>query len=171
MASDSRSCQLLEAHDIEVQAWLANIPTQLRCGCSLRVELLGRLILTAQGLSSVTALEKLLGFCSSHRLHSPCVTHWRVGGVQTPPPYTHTHVPPIALVLWCSGTLMSPRDGHKEDFILLAQTVCSGAHQQLVFLQCLARALFRCGCVMRTYQQKSLSLSYRMTKSCQELNV
>lgn len=39
------------------------------------------------------ALEKLLGLGSNRRLHSPCVTHWRVRGrgSTTPTPTTHTH--------------------------------------------------------------------------------
>lgn len=93
MASDSRSGQLLEAHGIEAQARLVNGAHPVRMWLWPLSGAAGKTDSHWPGLQAHDrALEKLLRLGSNHRLHSPCVTHWRVRGSGLTPPTTHTHI-------------------------------------------------------------------------------
>lgn len=122
---------------------------QLRCGSGLWVE-------AAEKTNSHWPELQLLGLYSHHRLHSPCATHWRVRGFC--PQHTSLWVPLFSSPV---GLSWAPGISSGRAFILLAQTVSSVAHQQLMCLQCCREspvALWLCA--MTAYQQKSLFLSY-----------
>lgn len=129
VASDSRYCYLLEAHGIEDRRGWPTASSQLRCGSGLWVE-------AAEKTNSHwpelqlhgRVLEKLPGLCCCHRLHSPVPLTGEFKGFH--PQHTSLQVPLSSSTV---GLLWAPGIGSGA-LILLAQTVCSVARQQLVFL-------------------------------------